>query len=99
MPTKVPFKRSDIHVAEEKFTKHLLVRLPTDVRNWLKAEAERNLSTQLARSFGPLGSEAQKVNDFGNTRVTDGNIHRAKNRGRALRKLLRGLTELAVNRR
>ena len=66
-------------MAEEKFTKHLLVRLPTDVRNWLKAEAERNLSTQLARSFGPLGSEAQ--------RVTDGNIHRAKNRGRALRKL------------
>jgi hypothetical protein len=33
-------------MAEEKFTKHLLVRLPFDVRSWLKAEAERNLSTQ-----------------------------------------------------
>jgi hypothetical protein len=33
-------------MSEEQSTKHLLVRLPSDVKAWLAAEAVRNLSTQ-----------------------------------------------------
>jgi len=36
-------------MAEEKFTKHLLVRLPIDVRSWLKAAA-RNVNFRSAKS-------------------------------------------------
>ena len=33
-------------MAEDQFTKLLLVRLPNEVKAWLQAEATRNLSSQ-----------------------------------------------------